>query len=192
VSLDASIANIYSFWLYFFAAVSTLLDDGESFLNLMLSSPDASHMERLLTLLINRLYGSEDYYIVLDDVHCVGDALLVRTLEFFIGAMPSNFHIFMLSRDDPPVYLGPLAMSGRLLYIDGKQMKMTPEEGMAFLKNTLRLPGGDEELSQLNSYADGWIGGLQLAAAAGVAGKHTSQLLRAGGGIAAEYLNVAF
>jgi len=189
VSLDASNANVYSFWLYFTAAVSASWDDSESFLTLMRSNPDASHIENLLTLLINRLYGSEDFYIVLDDVHCVGDVSLVRTLEFFIGAMPSNFHIFMLSREDPPIYLGPLAMSGRLLYIDGKQMQLTPEEGMAFLKNTLQLPGGDEELNRLNAYADGWIGGLQLAAAAGAAGKQSGELLRAGGGIAAEYLN---
>jgi LuxR family maltose regulon positive regulatory protein len=188
VSLDASNTNVYSFWLYFFAAASAFLDDGERFLDLMRSAPDVSRMENLLTLLINRLYGGADCYMVLDDVHCIGDAALVRTLEFFIGAMPSNFHLFMLSREDPPVYLGPLAMSGRLLYIDGKQMLLTPEEGMAFLKNTLCLPGSDEDLSRLNAYADGWIGGLQLAAAAGAVGKNEGQLLLAGGGIAAEYL----
>lgn len=188
VSLDASNANVYSFWLYFTAAVSALWDDGDSFLTLMRSNPDASHMENLLIMLINRLCGEEDYYMVLDDVHCIGDAALIRTFEFFIGAMPSNFHFFMLSREDPPVYLGPLAMSGRLLYIDGKQMQLTNEEGMAFLKNTLHLPESDEELDRLNAYADGWIGGLQLAAAAGMVGKHSGHLLRAGGGIAAEYM----
>ena len=93
----------------------------------------------------------------------------------------------MLSREDPPVYLGPLAMSGRLLFIDGKQMQLTPEEGMAFLKQTLKLKECDEELVRLNTYAEGWIGGLQLAAATGASGKF-GQLLRAGGGIAAEYL----
>ena len=189
VSLDASNANVYSFWLYFTAAVSALWDDGESFLALMRSNPDASHMENLLIMLSNRLCGDEDYYMVLDDVHCIGDTALIRTLEFFLGAMPPNFHIFMLSREDPPVYLGPLAMSGRLLYIDGKQMQLSAEEGMAFLKNTLHLSESDEELDRLNTYADGWIGGLQLAAAAGVAGKHSDRLLRAGGGIAAEYMN---
>ncbi|BAL00843.1 putative LuxR family transcriptional regulator [Oscillibacter valericigenes Sjm18-20] len=188
VSLDPSNANVYSFWLYFTAAVSALWDDGESFLTLMRSNPDASHMENLLIMLINRLCGEEDYYMVLDDIHCIGDAALIRTFEFFIGAMPSNFHFFMLSREDPPVYLGPLAMSGRLLFIDGKQMQLTPEEGMAFLRNTLHMSESDEELDRLNAYADGWIGGLQLAAAAGVAGKHSNHLLRAGGGIAAEYM----
>ena len=93
----------------------------------------------------------------------------------------------MLSREDPPVYLGPLAISGRLLFIDGRQMQLTPEEGMAFLRQTLKLKESDEVLLKLNTYAEGWIGGLQLAAATGACGKY-GQLLRAGGGIASEYL----
>ena len=145
-------------------------------------------MKHILIMLINQLCGEEDYYIVLDDVHYITDVALIRTFEFFVGAMPSNFHIFMLSREDPPLYLGPLAVSGRLLFIDGKQMQLLPEEGMAFLKDTLRLTGNDEELTRLNTYAEGWIGGLQLAAAAGAADNCSGQLLRAGGGIAVEYL----
>lgn len=191
ISLDASNSNVYSFWLYFTAAVSTFWEDGSSFLSLMQSNPDASHMENLLIMLINRLCGEDDYYMVLDDVHCISDAALVKTFEFFIGAMPSNFHLIMLSREDPPVYLGSLAVSGRLLLIDGKQMQLSPEEGKAFLKNTLNLTDSDEDIEQLITYAEGWIGGLQLAAAAavGTSGKNYGLLLRAGGGIATEYLN---
>lgn len=188
VSLDATNTNAYSFWLYFTAAVSAFWDDGGDYLSLMRSNPSGAHMENLLTPLINRLCGDEDSYIVLDDVHWIRDTALVRTLEFFIGAMPSNFHVFMLSREEPPVYLGPLAMSGRLLYIDGKQMQLTAEEGMSFLKSTLHLSEKEEELNRLNDYAEGWIGGLQLAAAAGAGRTAAGHLLRAGGGIAAEYL----
>ena len=187
VSLDASNTDVYSFWLYFIAAVSVFWDDGDEFLALVRSNPDASHMENILTLLINRLAGDKDYYMALDDMHCISDPALIRMFEFFLGAMPSNFHFFMLSREDPPVYLGPLAMSGRLLFIDGIQMQLTPEEGMAFLKQTLKMKESDEVLARLNTYAEGWIGGLQLAAATGASEKY-GQLLRAGGGIAAEYL----
>lgn len=188
LSLDASNANVYSFWNYFAAAVGAFLDDSDGFLELLRSNFDTSHMENLLTELINRLCGDEDYYIVLDDVHCIRDEALTRTLEFFIGAMPENLHLFMLSREDPPVYLGELAVSGRLLYIDGRQMELSPEEGLTFLKQTLKFSGSDEELAKLNTYAEGWIGGLQLAAAAASADKNSGKLLRAGGGIAAEYL----
>nr|WP_319487688.1 LuxR C-terminal-related transcriptional regulator [uncultured Caproiciproducens sp.] len=189
VSLDASNSNVFSFWYYFAAATSTFLGNDDGFLALLHSNFDASHMENLLTMLINRLCGEEDYYMVLDDVHCISDAALMRTLEFFIGAMPENLHLFMLSREDPPIYLGSLAVSGRLMFIDGQQMQLSPEEGMSFLKQTLKLNKSDEELIQLNTYAEGWIGGLQLAAAAEPAGKNSGMLLHAGGGIAAEYLS---
>lgn len=188
LSLDTSSVNVYSFWLYFTAAVNTFLGDDDGFLTLMRSNLDASHMENLLTMLINRLCGEEEYYMVLDDVHYINDATLIRTFEFFIGAMPPNLHLFMLSREDPPIYLGPLAVSGRLLFIDGQQMQLSTEEGMTFLKQTLKLDSSDEELIKLNTFAEGWIGGLQLAAAAEVAGKYSGELLRAGGGIAAAYL----
>ena len=192
LSLDSTNTNVYGFWLYFAAAVGSFLPDDGDFLGLMRAIPDVSCLEGLLTLLINRLCGEDDCYLVLDDIHCISDPALIKTIEFFVGAMPENLHIFMLSREDPPVYLGPLAVSGRLLFIDGRQMLLSPEEGMAFLKQTLSLPGSDEELAKINSYAEGWIGGLQLAAAAGTTALarngRSAELLRAGGGIAAAYL----
>jgi LuxR family transcriptional regulator, maltose regulon positive regulatory protein len=188
LSLDASNVNIYSFWLYFTEAINTFLPVDNDFLALMRSNLDASHMENLLVMLINRLCGEENYYLVIDDVHCIKDTALIRTIEFFIRAMPENFHFFLLSREDPPVYLGPLAVSGRLLFVDSKQMRLLPEEGIAFLKQTLKYPGSEEELSRLNDYAEGWIGGLQLVAAAETSGRYSENLLRAGGRIATEYL----
>lgn len=189
LTLDVSNSNVYSFWYYFAEAANKFLGKDDDFLTLLRSAFDASHMEGLLTLLINRLFSEEDYYIVLDDIHCIKDAALMRTLEFFIGAMPENLHLFMLSREEPPVYLGSLAVSGRLQYIDGRQMQLSQEEGMEFLKQTLKLNCSEKELTQLNTYAEGWIGGLQLAAAAQKAGRNSGALLQAGGGIAAEYLS---
>ncbi|WP_097004430.1 LuxR C-terminal-related transcriptional regulator [Lacrimispora amygdalina] len=188
LSLDFANTNVYSFWLYFTASVSQFLQDEGNLLDLMRMNPDTKYMENVLITLINRLWGDDEYYMVLDDVHYIRDEALIRTFEFFIEAMPSNFHFFMLSRDDPPVYLGPMAVSGRLLFIDGKQLQLTKEEGMEFLRGTMKLADSEEELNQLNHYAEGWIGGLQLAAAAKAAGKYSGQLLRAGGGIASQYL----
>lgn len=189
LTLDASNVNAYSFWLYFTAAVSALLEDGQSLLKLVGANPNASNLDGVLTLLANRLSGDENIYIVLDDVHRMNDVAQLKTFEFFLNAMPPNFHLFMLSREDPPVYLGTMAVSGRLLYIDGQQMLLSEGESMSFLKETLRLNESEEALERLNAYAEGWIGGLQLAAAAGAASGNSLFLLRAGGGIATEYLN---
>lgn len=188
LSLDGTHLNVLSFWHYFAAAVGMFLEDDGGFLSLLGANYDASQLENLLTLLINRLCSDEDYYLVLDDIHCIDDSALTGSLEFFLKAMPENLHLFMLSREEPPVYLGGLAVSGRLLYIDGSQLQLSTEEGAAFLKQTLGLTYSDEELIKLTAYSEGWIGGLQLAAAASVAGKGSGSLLQAGGGVAVEYL----
>ncbi len=188
MTVDLANADVYSFWLYFTASISMFWEDGESLLSFIRSNPEVSHMDQLLIMLINRICGDDDYYVVLDDVHNIKDEALIRSLEFFLNAMPMNLHLIMLSREDPPVYLGSLAVSGRFLFIEGKQMLLSPQEGMAFLKDTLKLSEGEEELERINNYAEGWIGGLQLVVAAGAGGKYAGELLRAGGGIAAEYL----
>lgn len=188
LSLDGTHLNVFLFWHYFAAAVGTFLEDDGDLLSLLGSNCDVSQLENLLTLLINRLCTDEDYYLVLDDVHCIDDSALTGSLEFFLKAMPENLHLFMLSREEPPVYLGGLAVSGRLLYIDGRQLQLSREEGTVFLKQTLRLSYSDEELTKLTAYSEGWIGGLQLAAAASAAGKGSGSLLQASGGVAVEYL----
>ncbi len=188
LSLDASNVNVYSFWLYFSASVSALLEDGDSLLNLVRANPGAANLEGVLTLLADRLAGDEHIYMVLDDVHRMSDEALLKSFEFFLGIMPSNFHLFMLSREDPAVYLGALAVAGRLLFIEGQQMLLSGEEGMRFLTQTLQLQQSGEELELLNTYAEGWIGGLQLAVAAGAA-KGNSAFLQRSGGVATEYLN---
>ncbi len=184
LTLDSSNVNVYSFWTYFIAAVSSYWEE-ESLLDRIRANSDVTQMEGLLIALINRLCGETDYYMVLDDVQYIKDEMLVKTLEFFLKSMPYNFHLFLLSREEPPVYLGPLAMSARLLFIDGNQMRLSQEEGISFLKTTLKLTSSERELTELNNYAEGWIGGLQLSVAAG---QLTGQLLRNSSGITAEYL----
>lgn len=187
LSLDEENVSVSAFWLYFTEAADTFLGTDDAFLELLRANPDPAHIERLLVVLINRLCGGTDYYLVLDDVHLIRDAALIRSLEFFLRAMPENLHLFMLSREDPPVYLGAQAAAGRLLFIDGRQMQLSQEESLAFLRRTLALGGTEEELRRISRYAEGWVGGLQLAAAAG-AGARSGEMLAAGGGIAAEYL----
>lgn len=188
LTLDSSNTSAGSFWYYFTAAIEPFLQDGEDFLEIMQTTPEVSHMERLLTVLINRLCDSRDCYLVLDDAHFMKDSALLRTFEYFVSNMPESFHLFMLSREEPPIYLSPLAAAGRLLFLDNRQMQLSQEESLAFLKQTLHLAGDDEALGRICNYAEGWVGGLQMAAAAKATGIDSSRLLQAGGGIAAEYL----
>lgn len=184
LSLDDTNNSAFSFWHYFGAAAGRVLGEKIDFGT---AKPlfELRDMKDNLVFLINRLCGETDYYIVLDDFHAVTDPALVDTLEFFLKSMPENLHLFLLSREDPPVYLGALAVSGKLLYLSGEEMKLSHAESMQFLKNTMRLKADDAELEKISSFAEGWVGGLQLAAAGG---EFSGDLLKQGGGFAAEYL----
>ncbi len=189
LSMDSGIDNLYCFWLYLATALSPFLEDGEHFVDFIKKSPDVRSIEHLIIMLINHIPSNKDYYLVLDDVHSMTDPELISSFEIFLQAMPENLHLFMLSREEPPVYLGPLAMSGRLLFIGSGQMYLSKEEGLDFLKYTLAVQEDAQQLIKLNQYAEGWIGGLQLVVAAKSMGGHSRELLKAGGGIAAAYLN---
>lgn len=184
LSLDEGNNGLFSFWRYFAAAAGSLVGDLE-----FGPAPgpifELREPKNSLVFLINRLCGDTDYYIVLDDFHCITDPALVKSLEFFLQSMPENLHLFLLSREDPPVYLGALAVSGRLLYLSGEDMKLSQEESLQFLKTTMKLRADDAELEKISGFAEGWVGGLQLAAAGG---EFSGDLLKKGGGFAAEYL----
>lgn len=188
LSLDSGISNLYSFWLYFASALCPFLEDGDHFLNFM-KSADIRNVSQLIIMLINRIQTDQDYYLVLDDVHALADPELITSFELFLQSVPENLHLFMLSREEPPVYLGSLAVAGRLLFIDSSHMVLSEEEGMDFLIHTLNVQEPPEKLAQLNRYAEGWIGGLQLVVAAKSMGHYSGELLKAGGGIATAYLN---
>lgn len=187
ITLDETNNNAFSFWHYFAAAAKNFLGDlFEDILSLLRSNFETSHIQNLLAMMINCLCGDDDYYIILDDFQCIKDKTLIGTLEFFIKSMPDNLHLIMLSREDPLLYLGELAVSGKLLFIDGNMLRFSKEESMKFLKETLQLSDSEDDLMRMNNFAEGWIGGLQLVAAAG--GNKNSLLNAAGSAVAADYL----
>jgi LuxR family maltose regulon positive regulatory protein len=188
LSLDFGVSGLYSFWLYFTSALCPFLEDGDQFLQ-FIKNADFRNLNQLIIMLINRIQTTQDYYIILDDVHTLTDQELLSSLELFLQSIPENLHIFMLSREEPPIYLGALAVSGRLLFIDSSQMYLSKEEGLDFLVHTLNIQESVEQLELLTNYAEGWIGGLQLIVAAKSQRGYSSELLKAGGGIATAYLN---
>lgn len=183
LSLDESDDNISSFWYYFTAAVGGFLGQtaAEAF-HFLRADFGVHNVRNYLAFLINELSGPDDIYIVLDDVHYLCDPALLGTLDFFIKSMPENLHLLMLSRSDPPVYLGALAIEGRLLFLGGEKLTLSRGESLEFLKNTMRLEADDAELLGIADYAEGWVGGLQLAAAGGSRGGKPS------GGFTSDYL----
>lgn len=167
ISLDEKCNNVFMFWNYFIEVTGEYLgEDRQDFLSLYDSNFQKSNLEQLLTLLINGLNNKEDIFIVLDDIYYVTDSFLIHTIDFFLRNVSDNVHLIMLTRYEPILYLGAINMEGKLLVIDEDDLKLSKGDGIRFLKDTLKLNLKPETLDFINDISEGWIGGLQLVAAA--------------------------
>ena len=182
-SLDPSTANVYSFWQYVVSAAEPFLNNG-NLLPFIKTNPAASQIQQLLGSFAALIAEQEECVLVIDDLQYMTDSALINSFDSFLKILPENLHLFLLSRENPPVYLGQFAVSGALLFISTEDMKLSENESMAFLKTTLGMSNSDTELKHLAFYAEGWIGGLQLAAAAKRVGSSMQY-----GSIATDYLN---
>lgn len=190
ISLDENCNDVFMFWSYFIEAVKDYLGGSQHGLTAIYDANfQKSNFESLLTLLINALDTEEDIFIVLDDFHHITDKFLIDTMDFFLKNVSYNIHIILLTREEPLIYLGGINMEGRLLEINDNDLKLQKEEGICFLKDTLELNLGNDTLNFISDLAEGWIGGMQLVAAAS-RGKSENEIrsLKLDNKIVGEYL----
>jgi len=182
ISLDKTSNQPHTFWNYIIEALSDYLGKSKDvYLQNFNNTFHTTDIEILLTTLLNILAehyfeSQEPCFIVLDDFHYINNENLVKALDFFITHMTAPFHIILLSRETPALYLSQYLMQGELLCLEEAQLTLTPDESFFFLKHTLSLPFEDDTLHYLAEKGEGWIGGLQLLATASI-GKSSEDIL---------------
>jgi len=165
LSLDASDNQPDVFWRYFFAAIQHaklgLGDTPQS----MLTSPRPPSIEAMLIALINELAGlSTPVILVLDDYHLIQTAAIHTELNFLLDHQPQNFHLIILTREDPPLMLSRRRASRQLVEIRAGELRFSPDETSAFLNSFMGLTLTPKQISTLDQQTEGWIVGLQMAA----------------------------
>lgn len=131
--------------------------------------PNLPPMEMLLTLLINDLLmrcanTREQVVLVLDNYQVITDPSIHDALSFLLKHMPSQVHLVLATREDPPLPLAHLRGQDNLLELRATDLRFTPEEAVDFLMDVAELPLTKEESLLLHTRTEGWITGLQLAA----------------------------
>ncbi|MCL4859636.1 MAG: hypothetical protein KJZ93_09530 [Caldilineaceae bacterium] len=122
-------------------------------------------VETILTSLINELATrTEPLLLVLDDYHVIEQPAIHRTLAFLIEHAPSQLHLVISSRADPPLPLARWRARGLLAELRTDDLRFTPEEALAFFHRAMRLPLSTTEVAKLSDRTEGWIAGMQLAA----------------------------
>ena len=124
----------------------------------------------LVTALINELAdrpGGDLALLVLDDYHLIDAEPVHESLGFLLEYRPPGLGVVLTSRSDPPLALSRLRARGQLAELRAAELRFTPAEAAALLRQAPAGPGGplsDAAVAALAARAEGWAAGLQLAA----------------------------
>ncbi|ESA35301.1 atp-dependent transcriptional regulator [Leptolyngbya sp. Heron Island J] len=165
VSLDRSDNTPASFWTYVITALQSIQPNiGKRALSLVQSS-QPPEIEAILLLLLNELTVIKaDVALVLDDYHSIETQAIHDGIGFFLSHLPTQVHLIIASRADPPLSLARLRSHGELTELRVSDLRFTPDEAAAFLNQGMGLEISVGDVAALEQRTEGWIAGLQLAA----------------------------
>ncbi len=131
----------------------------------MLYSPQPPPADVLLTALINDMANAASpFVLVLDDYHVISTSTVHQQLAFLLDHQPPQLHVFILTREDPPLPLSRLRARGQVTEIRQSDLQFTLGETADFLRQTARLELDQGDIVTLHQRTEGWIVGLQLLA----------------------------
>ncbi len=122
------------------------------------------HVEPFLDGLINSLTSSDQPIImVLDDYHLINNAEIHKNLEYFIDHQPSQVHLIITTREDPPFLLARIRARGQMTEVRAIDLSFSEQEAGQFLSQSMKLNLNPEMVSDIKQRTEGWAVGLQLA-----------------------------
>src|SRR5919199_1243693 len=150
---------------YLVAALRTVAPQLGTGLVDALRAPQPPPAEALLAALLNELAALPgEVVLVLDDYHLVDATPVDEALAFLLERLPPRLHLVIATREDPPLPLARLRARGQLTELRAADLRFTPTEAAAFLKEAMGLNLSAEDVAALEERTEGWIAGLQLAA----------------------------
>ena len=122
--------------------------------------------EAQLTALINQASELPKLAVlVLDDFHRLTEPIVHRCVAYLVDHMPPTLAVVVATRADPPLPIARLRAEGQLTEIRQAELRFTPEEAADFLHRAMGLELTEEQVVALTGRTEGWVAGLQMAAA---------------------------
>jgi len=165
VSLDEGDNDPVHFWSYILASLQMALPDvGETALQTF-RSPQPPPIETILIIVINEIVEcSHTIALILDDYHLIEAQPIHESLVFLLDHLPTQMHLLIATRADPPLPLHRLRARGQLTELRARDLRFTSEETAAFFNQTMGLGLSSEDVAALVARTEGWIAGLQMTA----------------------------
>ncbi|WP_109479508.1 LuxR C-terminal-related transcriptional regulator [Paraburkholderia sp. C35] len=164
LSLDSDDDEPTRFFHHLAQAVHNACPDvGASAINLTM---EASLLPAQLigSTLINELVEVDDeIYLFIDDYHLVSLPAIHDAMAHFIANIPSNTHVVICTRTDPPLPLAQLRVKNELLEIDATALRFNIDETRDFVEH--ECPGGIHKahIKSLFARTEGWAAALRIS-----------------------------
>ena len=129
------------------------------------AEPDGNGWEILEGLLEDLRGAEQTLWLVIDDLHELRSEEGLRQLEMFLVRAPSSLRIMLCSRQDMPLGLHRLRLTGDLTEIRNGDLLFTLEESRALFAASGVRPS-EASIALLQQRTEGWAAGLRLAACA--------------------------
>ncbi|MPW19687.1 LuxR family transcriptional regulator [Paraburkholderia sp. CNPSo 3157] len=121
--------------------------------------------QSIVSTLINELVEVDDeVYLFIDDYHAISLPTIHDAMSYFIANIPSNTHVVLCTRTDPPLPLAQLRAKNDLLEVDAAALRFNFDETRSFVER--ECPGGLHAASVKSLFArtGGWAAALRISA----------------------------
>ncbi len=167
VSLDSEANTVHTFWAAVLLAWQRMEPGYEVPLTL-LQSPAATPIEPLLTLFLDALHRAQADHagrrvtLIIDNYHRAQAEALDASLRLFLDHLPPGVQVVLASQRHFPFDIQRWRGKGLLAELTQDDLRLTPEEGLAYLERLSPLTLTEREKVALVVRADGWPAGLNL------------------------------
>jgi len=92
----------------------------------MLQSNTIPPLQTILSVLLNDLERlAVPIFVVLDDYHAITNKAIHESIAFLLDHLPSNVHLIMATRSDPPIPLARLRIRRQLVEIRAADLRFS-------------------------------------------------------------------
>jgi LuxR family maltose regulon positive regulatory protein len=165
LSLDEGDNDPIRFAQYLISALNKIIPTIGLDLLSVLQEKQPAPFITLLNNIINEITGCvTPFVLVLDDFHTIQAQPVLEMISYLLDHVPSQLHLVILTRTDPPLPLSRLRVRNQLVDIRADQLRFTRDEIANFFNEAMGLSLSAEDITAMETRTEGWIAGLQLAA----------------------------
>jgi LuxR family maltose regulon positive regulatory protein len=119
----------------------------------------------LASTLINELVDVDDeVYLFIDDYHLISAAPIHAAMSLFIANAPSQVHVVLCTRTDPPLPTAKLRARNELLEIDASTLRFNFDETRRFVEHECPGKLRTTDMKSLFASTEGWAAALRISA----------------------------